>query len=122
MDAKGRSELPDLKTHYAIMDAQEESVRRLAPIPVVLYHLYLKTVHSGMTAQEVLSLPDQAYAQFTGEGFEVNCCAAIFPYEQDFVPGVAVDFFGGLGLTLTAVPTEDMVSSLLSRAPLSRLT
>jgi hypothetical protein len=114
MDSKGQPEMPDLKTHYAIMDAQEESVRRIAPIPIVLYHLYLKTVHSGLTVQEVLSLPDEAYARFTGEGFEVNCCAALFPYEQDFVPGVAISFFDGFGLTLTAVPTEDMVSLRLS--------
>ena len=103
--------MPDLKTHYAIMDAQEESVRRLAPIPIVLYHLYLKTVHSGMTMKEVLEMEDEPLARFFGEGLEINCDAAIFPYEQDFVPGVGISFFDGLGLTLTAVPTEDMVSS-----------
>ena len=93
------------------MDAQEESVRRLAPIPIVLYHLYLKTVHSGMTMKEVLEMEDEPLARFFGEGLEINCDAAIFPYEQDFVPGVGISFFDGLGLTLTAVPTEDMVSS-----------
>jgi hypothetical protein len=109
----GETEIPDLKTHYAIMDAQEESVRRLAPIPIVLYHLYLKTVHSGMTIEEVLAMPEEPFACFFGEGLEINCDAAIFPYEQDFVPGVGISFFDGLGLTLTAVPTEDMVSCVL---------
>jgi hypothetical protein len=106
--------MPDLKTHYAMMNAQEECVSRPLPVGVVVYHLYLKLVHSGMTMDEVLSMDDEHFGQFLSQGFQINCSAGIFPYEKDFVPGLCLSFFEGL--TLGPVPTEDMVSSLsLSR-------
>jgi hypothetical protein len=102
--------MPDLKTHYAMMNAQEECVSRPFPAGVVIYHLYLKIIHSGLTIGEVLSMNDEDFGQFLGQGFQINCSAGIFPYEKDFVPGLCLSFFEGL--TLGAVPTEDMVRTL----------
>lgn len=99
--------MEQLSTHYAIMNAQEECVDRAMPLAIVLYHVYLKTVHSGMSFEQVLALDDVRFAQFGGEALQINCSAGIFPYEKDFVPGITLSFFHGL--TLTAVPTEDMV-------------
>ena len=103
----GETEIPDLKTHYTLMNAQEECVSRPLPISVVVYHLYLKLVQSGMTMDETLSLGDEAFGMFLGQGFQINCSAALFQYEKDFVPGLCLSLFEGL--TLAAVPTEDMV-------------
>lgn len=69
--------------------------------------MYLKVIHSGMTAQEVLALPDENFGKFFPEGLQINCDAGIFPYEKDFVPGLSLSFFEGV--TVAAVPTENMV-------------
>lgn len=106
----GEKELDYLSVHYALMNAQEESVTRLIPLPVVLYHLYLKVVHSGMTVDEILSLPEGRRAQFYGESLQITCSAGLFPYEKDFKPGVALSLWHGIGIT--AVGTEDMVRSV----------
>jgi hypothetical protein len=100
--------MENLSTHYALMDAQEECVKRPLPLAVVLYHVYLKTVHSGMTMQQVLDLDEVEFGQFLGEAMQITCSAGLFPYEQDFEPGLCLSFFHGI--TLAAVPTEDMVS------------
>ena len=89
------------------MSAQQECVKRPLPIALVAYHLYLKLVHSGLTAQEVLALHDEEFGQVFGQGLQINCDAAIFPYEMDFVPGLSLSFFEGV--TIAAVPTENMV-------------
>ncbi len=96
-----------LMTHYAIMNEQEECVKRLMPIGVLVYHMYLKTVHSGMTANNVLAMDDERFSQFYGQGLQITCDAALVPYQKDFVPGLALSFTEGF--TLAAVGTEDMV-------------
>jgi len=102
-------EVPCLSTHYAVMNAQEECVQRDLPLPVVLYHMYLKVVHSGKTLSEVLHLDDASFGQFGSESLHITCSAGITPYERDFEPCLVMNFFSGLGLT--PVGTEDMVSS-----------
>ncbi len=99
--------MENLATHYAIMDAQEECVNRPIPLAIVLYHVYLKAVHSGMSFEQILALDDAQFGQFVGEALQITCSAGIFPYEKDFVPGVGFSFFSGV--TLQAVGTEDMV-------------
>lgn len=108
--SSGEVEMENLMTHYAIMNAQEECVKRPLPLPVVMYYLYLKVVHSGKTISDVLSMEDEEFGQFVGEGLQGTCSAGLFPYEQDFEPGLCLSFFHGI--TLTAVPTEDMVRHL----------
>jgi hypothetical protein len=104
-----------LLTHYALMDAQEESVRRPLPLAIVLYHIYLKTVHSGMTMEQVLALDDVEFGRFGAEALQITCSAGLFPYEQDFVPGIYLSFFHGVGVGAT--PTEDMVRGFIRFGP-----
>ena len=99
--------MEEILTHYAIMNAQEECVNRPLPLTVVLYHVYLKAVHSGMSFEQILCLDDVQFAQFGSEALQISCSAGIFPYEKDFVPGIGLSFFHGL--VLSASPTEDMV-------------
>ena len=103
----GKAEYPSLVSHYASLHFQADSITRLLPHQLVLYHMYLKIVHSGMTAKQILELPDEEKGQLFLEGLQVNCCAGIFPYEQDFVPCVALSFDTGVGLV--PLGTEDMV-------------
>lgn len=104
----GEKEVEELSTHYAIMNAQEECVARPLPLAIVLYHVYLKAVHSGMSFEQILALDDVQFGQFGAEAMQIACSAGLFPYEKDFVPGIGLSFFHGL--VLQAVPTEDMVS------------
>jgi hypothetical protein len=113
-------EVPCLSTHYAVMNAQEECVQRDLPLPVVLYHMYLKVVHSGKTLSEVLHLDDAWFGQFGSESLHITCSAGITPYERDFEPCLVMNFFSGLGLN--PVGTEDMVSSRCSVRPLQDMT
>lgn len=99
--------MQSILTHYALMNVQEECVDRALPLPVVLYHIYLKVVHSGMTIRDVLAMNDVEFGQFVGESMQITCSAGLFPYEQDFVPGLCLSLFHGI--TLGAVPTENMV-------------
>lgn len=110
----GEKEIEDLSTHYAIMNAQEECVDRALPLAVVLYHVYLKAVHSGMSFQQILELNDVEFGKFGAEAMQITCSAGLFPYEQDFVPGISLSFFHGL--QLQATPTEDMVTTLFVHA------
>jgi len=102
----GKYEIPPLKTHYTVLGAQQEMISRPAPIPVFLYHQYLRIVHSGKTIQEVLALPDEDFAPFYLQGCPLNCDAGLFPYEKDFVPGLGLT--DEEEITLVASGTEDL--------------
>jgi len=102
-------EYPPFKTHHAIMGPQQESICRLLPIPVVVYHQYLKIVHSGMTVKAVLELDDAEFGQFFPEGLQFTCDAGLFPYERDFLPELGITFVEGL--SVLASDTEDLVSA-----------
>ena len=104
-------EVPSFDFHYGVLGAMEASVKRELAFQVVLYHVYLKTVHSGMTMQEVLALPDGEFGQFVGEAMQFTCDAGLFPYEKDFIPALTLSF--SEGLTLAAYGTEDLVRSNL---------
>jgi hypothetical protein len=90
------------------MNAQEECLDRQIPIGVAVYHMYLKLVHSGLTAQQVLALDDEPFGQFVGQAFQITCDAGLVPYEKDFIPGLALSFTEGF--TLAAMASEDIVS------------
>ena len=87
-------------------------MHRILPVGVLVYHAYLRIVHSGMSAQEVLGMPDEEFGQFFPQCFQVTCDAALVPYEKDFIPGLALSFTEGF--TLAAVGSEDMVQKLFS--------
>jgi hypothetical protein len=103
----GEVEVPSFDFHYGILGAMEASVTRKLPVQLALYHVYLKIVHSGMTVQEVLALPDGEFGQFVGEALQFTCDAGLFPYEKDFIPALSLSF--SEGLTLAAYGTEDLV-------------
>lgn len=118
--ATGKEVCPQLLTHYAVMNAQEECMDRSLPEAIVVYHLYLKLVHSGYTAEQLLALDDKPFGQFVGEAFQITCDAGLVPYEKDFVPGLALSF--SKGFTLAAVASEDIVSFLVIIPPPHLLT
>lgn len=106
----GDVECPPLQTHYALMGPQQECLGRFLPPQVVIYHHYLKMVHSGKTGRSILSLPDAEFGQFFLEGMQLTCCPGLWPYEKDFLPQPGLSMTEGL--TLTASGTEDLVRSL----------
>ncbi len=89
------------------MSAQEESIKRRLPVALVAYHVYLKIIHSGLTAQQILELDDASFGQFLAEAFQLTCDAGLFPYEKDFIPSLSLSFEEGI--FLTASGTEDLV-------------
>lgn len=76
-------------------------------MPVVAYHMYLKLVHSGETAESVLAMDDAEFGTFVSQGWEITCDPGLVPYQRD----------AGLGVTIgphlfdnTLVSTENIVS------------
>jgi len=106
-ESPDRIYIPPLQTHYALMGAQEESLDRLLPVALVVYHLYLKLHHSGMAMDAALRLSDLEFAQFFAQALQITCDAGLTPYERDFVPGLALSFTRGI--TIQATGTENMV-------------
>jgi hypothetical protein len=98
-----------LRTHYALMNMQEESVSRPLPIPFVVYNFFLCLVHSGMTMESALKLDDEKFGHLFGECCQVTRDSGLVPYQRDFAPGFTVSMTGGL--KLGARDTENMVSS-----------
>lgn len=106
----GKGVIPPLKTHYALMGSQEESLTRVLPVGLVVYHLYLKIYHSGMTMASILKLDKGQFGQFYAQAMQITCDAALTPYERDFVPAFGFSF--SAGISLVAMGTENMVSPL----------
>ncbi len=92
------------------MNVQEELLDRRLPIQFVVYQVHLRILHSGMTAMQVLALPDDQFASFAGKCFQVTCDAGFVPYQGDEALGLA--FSVSSGLTLGLRGTEDMVTPL----------
>lgn len=98
-----------LRTHYTLMNSQEEALNRPLPIPLVAYHICLRILHSGLTAEAVLKLDDVAFGRLFAQALQITCDAGLVPYQRDFVPGLAVSMTGSL--VLMGKGTENMVSS-----------
>jgi hypothetical protein len=99
-----------LRTHYSLMNMQEESLDRKLPIPFVMYNFFLCLLHSGMTVEAALKLNDEKFGQLFSECCQVNTDVGIVPYKRDFAPGFTVSMTGGL--KLVARDTENMVPPL----------
>lgn len=100
-------DIPPLKSHYALMHAQEETIQRHLPMAVVAYHMHLKLVHSGETAESVLAMDDASFGTFLSQGFEIACDPGLLPYQRDAALGVA---FGPNLFQNALVNTENIVS------------
>ena len=96
-----------LRTHYALINSQEESLKRPLPIPLVAYHIALKILHTGMTVDAVLKMDDVSFGKFFAQAMQITCDAGLVPYQRDFIPGYGFSMSGGI--TLVARGTENMV-------------
>jgi hypothetical protein len=105
-------DIPPLKSHYALMHAQEETIQRHLPMAVVTFHMHLKLVHSGETAESVLAMDDASFGTFLSQGFEIACDPGLLPYQRDAALGVA---FGPNLFQNALVNTENIVSTPLNR-------
>lgn len=74
---------------------------------VVTYHMHLKLVHSGETAESVLAMDDADFGTFLSQGFEIACDPGLVPYQRDAVVGVTL---GPHMFDNTLVNTENIVS------------
>ena len=72
-----------LESHYAAMHAQEETLQRELPVALVLYHLHLKLVHSGETAESMLGMDDARFGTFLAQGLQFTCDPGLVPYQRD---------------------------------------
>jgi hypothetical protein len=92
------------------MNTQEEALTRRLPLPIVMYHVYLRVLHSGLTPDEVMKLNDTEFGHFVGECCQITRDAAITPYQRDVTAGFGMTLTGKI--KLIARGTENMVSSL----------
>jgi hypothetical protein len=103
----GSKAIPPFITHYSFMNSQEESLSRRLPVQLVAYHIHLRILHSGLTADQVLALPEEKFGQFIAECLQITRDAGLVPYQADETLGLQCTITGGLGLGLRG--TEDMV-------------
>lgn len=89
------------------MNSQEESLSRRLPIQLVVYHIHLRILHAGLTADQVLALPDEKFGQFIAECLQITRDAGLVPYQADETLAIQCTVTGGLGIGLRG--TEDMV-------------
>lgn len=92
------------------MNSQMEALDRRLPMQLVCYHIYLRLLHSGMSARQVVGLPPAEFGRFIGECCQVTRDACLVPYERDTTVGVQITFSNGFGFGLGLRDTEDMVS------------
>jgi hypothetical protein len=93
------------------MHAQEDTIQRIMPIAVVVYHMYLKIVHSGQTAESVLAMDDSEFGGFFPQGLQITCDAGLVPYERDAKLCLTLNFGEGSALFKNALAdTENLVS------------
>lgn len=113
----GTQDIPAFMTHYGLMNSQMQALDRRLPIQVVCYHMYLRMLHSGMSAEQVLALPPAEFGRFIGECCQITRDAALVPYERDTTVGVQISFSNGFGFGLGLCDTEDMVRPFVLLAP-----
>lgn len=89
------------------MNSQQEAVRRPFPLAIVAYQIYLRLLHSGKTADEVLKMDDVGFGQFIAECFQITRDAHMVSYQGDETPGFAQTADGKV--TLRCKGTENMV-------------
>jgi hypothetical protein len=104
----GSPSIGPFMTHYGLMGAQVESLNRRLPLQLVAYHIHLRLLHSGLTAEQVLALPNAEFGLFVGQCCEINRDAGLVPYQRD--GALALQISGSGTLTLGLRDTEDMVS------------
>lgn len=97
-------------THYAFLNSQMESLDRRLPIQLVCYHIYLRLLHSGMSAKQALALPPAEFGRFIGECCQLTRDPCLVPYERDTTISMGITFAGSVGFELSLRDTEDMVS------------
>jgi hypothetical protein len=90
------------------MNEQEEAVRRPFPLAVVVYHLYLHVLHSGLTPDEVVRMDDVAFGQFVGEACQITCDAHLVSYQGDEAPALTIGMMDG-SVGISSKGTENMV-------------
>ena len=91
--------IDSLSTHYAIMGAQEKLWNRTIPPAIVLYSLYLRLNHSGLTMDQILKAPLLQRATLFLSGVGMTFDAATVPYVRDFCTGICLSMISGLGIT-----------------------
>jgi hypothetical protein len=114
------------------MHAQEETLQRELPEALVLYHLHLKLVHSGETAESMLRLDDAQFGTSFAQSLQFTCDPGLVPYQRDGTVRVVMRTVGtaallpsrGHGILREAcrkltfnteiVGTENIVSALIS--------
>jgi hypothetical protein len=90
------------------MNSQEEAIKRPFPLAIVAYHISLRLLHSGLTPDGVLKLPDAPFGHFVAECCQITRDAGLAPYQRDIVPGFTCTMSGSI--KIDARSTENMVT------------
>jgi hypothetical protein len=96
------------------MNNQEECLNRKFPLAIVAHQIYLRLLHSGLTAEEALKLDDFKFSQFIAESCHITRDAHAVSYQGDEVPGLSFTLDGRFGVRCRG--TENMVSFCLALA------
>lgn len=91
------------------MNHQEECLKRKFPLAIVAHQIYLRLLHSGLTAEEALKLDEFKFSQFIAESCHITRDAHAVSYQGDEIPGLSFTMDGRFGIRCRG--TENMVSS-----------
>ena len=89
------------------MDMQERAHKRILPIAIVAYMVYLKIAHSGLGMESIAKMEKHQFATLIGEALHCTNDATIYHYQRDYTMAIVMSFFSGFGLR--PVGTENMV-------------
>ena len=85
-------------THYAILGHQERMWNRQLPVALPIFSLYLRLSHSGLTMEQIRSLPLQRRCELFLSGLGMSFDAGLVPYVRDFTTGLMLSMIQGFGI------------------------
>ena len=110
--------IPPLKTHYALMNAHEDSIDRKLPIALAAFNAQVLIQQTGMTMDQVMALPDKEFAPLFCQSMVMSRDACMVPYNRDFKPTLGFSLFEGM--IITCKSTENMALPCSASAFLGR--
>lgn len=100
--------IPMFVTHYALLETQEQHLRRTLPMSLLMYNVYMAVAHSGKSIDTILQSSPEVRAEFFAACMSVTHDPGIVSYERDFTLEVNMGFFSRRP-QLCKKTTEDMV-------------
>lgn len=92
------TQIEPFTTHYAVLGQQEQMWNRHIPVGLVVYSLYLRLSHTGLTMPQILAMPLERRCTLFLTGLGMSFDAGLVPYVRDFTTGLMMSMIQGFGI------------------------